>query len=303
LGGCSGARDAGQAGSSAGVPRKLSTQLVRDPEARDGDRIFAVAFGCESLLEIDPTTRKVRSIGHIGFKFGGIEDVALDPAGKPIVVYWEGYPALLRINLETGVATLGPKIHGVRLFERSTIEAIAAVDGVLYGTASDEKSYCPDCADRLVKIDPENGNATVVGKFGPKFLNMEAMAYSPKFGLIGADIGTLVGPEFQKFNTYPSLAKIDPLTARATKIGDLPPATTELVDNPMNARLSPKGPFICGLTFGPDDSLYAATIPTHFGGLSDLWLVDPTNAAVRPLGPMNATNVDGILYVRPAASH
>ena len=112
LGGCSGARDAGQAGSSAGVPRKLSTQLVRDPEARDGDRIFAVAFGCESLLEIDPTTRKVRSIGHIGFKFGGIEDVALDPAGKPIVVYWEGYPALLRINLETGVATLGPKIHG-----------------------------------------------------------------------------------------------------------------------------------------------------------------------------------------------
>ena len=273
------------------------------PEVLEADVILGLSFGNSDLIRIDPRSAAAKPVGNIGIKLGGMEDLTLAPSGRDAIgVFWEGYPGLLTLNLVTGKATAGPKLTGPVLGERSFVEAIVFVDGVLYGSASNKDSYCLDCAHRLIKIDPKSGAVTDVGPFGPRFLTMEAMAYSPKYGLIGADIGTLVPPDFQKFNTKPSLVKIDPRTGQATKIGDLPPETTKLVGNPVNTWLSPEGPFVCSLTFAPDDTLYGATIPTHFGGVSELFVIDPTTAEIRDRVAMDVKNVDAIVYVRPPKS-
>lgn len=268
---------------------------------KDGDRIYAVAFDDERLLEIDPKTGMVNPVGNVGLKLGDVEDIILDPddPNRAIGVYWEGYPGLLSIGLKTGRGTRGPKITGRGLVDRTFVESLAMADDVLYGSASSSDSYCPDCADRLVRIDRRTGNAQIIGMFGPQFRNIEAMTYSPKHGRIGADIGTLLSSDFKVFNTHPSLVRIDPQTGRATKIGDLPPALTKVISNPNNTWLSPEGPFVCSLSFAPDGTLYAATIPTHFGGISELSVIDPADASVVKSTMINALNVDGILYVRP----
>ena len=287
--------------SAAKAPASRLRASRSEPDVRDGDRVYAVAFGDEQLLEIDPKTGKVKPVGNVGLRIGDVEDIVIDPddPDRAIGVYWEGFPGLLSIDLRTGRGTRGPKISGQGLVDKTFIEAIAMIDGVLFGSASSQDSYCPDCADRLVRIDRNSGKAVIIGEFGPQFRNIEAMAYSPKYGLIGADIGTLLTADFKVFNTHPVLVRIDPRSGRAIKIGNLPPTLTKVISNPNNTWLSPEGPFVCGLSFAPDDTLYAATIPTHFGGISELFVIDPTDASIRKRDLLNALNVDGILYSRP----
>ena len=286
---------------SGAEPPKLGSPSSREPEIREGDVIYAVAAADDRFLAIDPKTASVRTVGELGMKIGGMEDLALASDGRSaIAAYWEGYPALLSINLKTGRATPGPRIKGGSLTDKSVVESLAMIDGELYGASSNAKSYCDDCASLLVRIDPKTGRATEVGPFGPQFLNMEAMAYSPEYGLIGADIGTLTPPDFRTINTQPALARIDPKTGRATRIGNLPPSKIKLVKS--GPYRSPEGPYVCGLCFGPDGTLYGSTFPTHFGGLSQLIAIDPADASIRDPRFMNALNIDGLVYVRPSAS-
>ena len=270
--------------------------MLEQPPAPAGDFLYAVASGSDRLVKVDPGTGLVSVVGNLRLNLGDIEDIALLRPGEAVGVYWEGYPGLLRIDLKTGRGKLGPKIAGGSLHDRSFVEAIAVVDGELYGSASSRDSFCPDCADRLVRIEPETGHVIDIGKFGPETLNVEAMAYSPKYGLIGADIGTLTPPEFHGFHTMPSLVKIDPATGQATKIGDLPPSMVDLVKEPDNPQISPRGPYVCALSFSPDGTLYGAAMPTHFGGLSRLFVINPNTAGVFDVGPMNAMMVMGLLY-------
>ena len=71
-----------------------------------------------------------------------------------------------------------------------------------------------------------------------------------------------------------------------------------LVSNPYNAYLSPQGPYITGLDFAPDGTLYGTTFPTHFGGNSHLVTIDPTTGAIHDIGDIGISNVDGIQYVQ-----
>ncbi len=131
------------------------------------------------------------------------------------------------------------------------VEGMAFVHGTLYASASailltnppTYEGYAPDASNLLIKIDPTTGHATEIGAFGPDFLNVQALAYSPKTGLIGTDIGTL-NPDpsqpngmFSSFHTTPALIGIDPTTGQATKIADLP--HDGLITNPFNSYLSP----------------------------------------------------------------
>jgi hypothetical protein len=294
-------RPAGRANAVARVAAPES-KASRAPEVRDGDVIYAVAAEDDRLLAIDPKTALVSTVGHFGTKTKGMKDLVVAPDGGVIAASWEGHPALLRIDLKTGRATPGPRVTGPSLAERTVVEGLAVVGGVLYGSASNARSFCNDCAHLLLRIDPETGEATEVGAFGPQISNVKALAYSPRSGLIGADIGTLTPPDFRRLNTRPSLVRIDPSTARATRIGHLPPATISLVQGASNDdRLSPEGPYVCGLCYAPDGTLYASTFPTHFGGLSELFVVDPDDASLRRVGILSAMNINGMIYVRPPA--
>lgn len=283
---------------SSQEPRAAAPKPKKAPVVRDGDLIHAVTTAEDLFLHLDPATGFSKLVGKMGI--GGVEDLTVGPDGRVVAVCWDGKPRLFRIDPATGKGTKGPAIEGTTL-KYKVVEGMATVDGVLYGSASADDSYCGDCANHLVRIDPETGAATEVGAFGPEFLNVESLAYSPRHGLLGVDIGTLVPPDFQSFNTRPALVRIDTATGRATKIGDLPPRGVELVKNPYNTKLSPQGPFLCGLCFAPDDTLYATTFPTHFGGESNLVTVDPETAELKEIGPTLSGNIDGILYV-PAAS-
>ncbi len=277
--------------------RRAPALRMRKPVVLNGEILYGVSLISDDFFRIDPRTGQATFIGKTGMG-GDVEDLTFDPDGQIVAVCWDGRPRLFRINLETGKGLPFAEIQGETI-PYKFVEGLATVGGTLYGSASADDSYCPDCANHLVKIDLATGKATEVGKFGDEFLNVEAIAYSPKYGLIGADIGTLVGPDFRTFHTKPALIRIDPETGRATKIGDLPPSEVRLVPNKINTILSPKGPFLAGLDFGPDDTLYAATLPTHFGGESLLLQVDPENAAIREIGATGADHLDGLLYFSP----
>jgi hypothetical protein len=179
---------------------------------------------------------------------------------------------------------------------------MAYVNGALYGSAARIDissgtpvylSYAPDTSDALIRIDPATGHATQVGLFGPTFLNLEDIAWSPRFGLIGSDIGTLdPATNFSTFHTTPSLLQIDPTTGLATKIADLPHGG--LISNPFNSILSPSGPFVAGLDFSPDgNTLFGSTIQTHFGGTnSGFATVDPTTGAINTINTVNQPVLD-----------
>lgn len=113
------------------------------------------------------------------------------------------------------------------------------------------------------------------------------------------DIGTLdPATNFQTFHTTPALIRIDPLTGAATKIADLPGVPVQLVNNPNSTAMSPFGPFISGLDFAPNGTLYGVTLPTHFGGESHLVTIDPTNGKITDIGSTGVQSLNGITYVQ-----
>ena len=86
------------------------------------------------------------------------------------------------------------------------VEAIAfAPDGTLFGAADITGNAS---AQTLVIIDPTTGASTVVGPFGPEFIDVDALAFSPKHGvLFGANLET------------GALFRVDPSTASGNLIG------------------------------------------------------------------------------------
>ncbi|MDB5349822.1 MAG: hypothetical protein JWN86_1069 [Planctomycetota bacterium] len=267
------------------------------PQVLDDDFLYGARGDDDLLVKIDPRTGTATRQFEMGLRLG-VEELVMDPSGRifGIAGILTGY--LFRVTPETGKTVKIADISGASKTYK-VLEAMAFVDGVLYASASSDDSYCGDCANHLIKLDLATGKASEIGTFGPDFLNIEAMAYSPRHGLIGADIGTLIGPDFREFHTRPALVRIDLSSGQATKIGDLPPKTDVLVPNATNNKLSPFGPFLCGMTFAPDGTLYASTFPTHFGGDSRLVRVNPETASVIDVGSMGLKNVDGIVYVRP----
>lgn len=268
------------------------------------------------LLRIDATTGRGVALGKPTGRtpqdvIESLEDIVVAPDGTLLV---EGYSlhytngtvnhaGLFRIN----PTTMTSQYIGETL-DYQFIEGLAFVGETLYGSASTlggtrglRPSYGGDLSDHLIQIDPATGGATEVGLFGPEFLNVEALAWSPTHGLVGVDIGTLVlETEYQTFHTKPALIRIDPRAADrthlATKIADLPPREVKLFRNNFYGnKPSPYGPYMCGLRFGPDgETLYASAWPTHFGGESRLLTIDPATGEVTEVGMMGLENVDGL---------
>lgn len=275
------------------------------------DLIYGVSDESVSLLTIDPVSGRVLGSKAITGTGGGHEDlvpVADDPGHLLLSAYGGGAigsHTLFRVDPATGVATMvGDITDGAGL--EYWVEGMAYVNGVLYGSASriditggspHYLGYAPDTSDTLIRIDPTTGHATRVGSFGPDFLNVEDLAWSPRFGLIGSDIGTLdAGADFATFHTTPALIRIDPATGRAVKIADMPHG--DAVSNPFNSVLSPSGPFVAGLEFSPDGAtLFGATIQTHFGGAeSGVVTISPTTGALTSLGAIDQPVLDGITF-------
>ncbi len=281
----------------------LMIPLFQATGSARADYLLGVTDGTSLLLKIDPTTGAGTLIHSIG-EVQGPEDIQADAQGRLITVgYVQGRNT--SAYFKTTFAEVDPNNGQLNLLKTSTdyrfFEGLANVNGVLYASASTLDSYGADTSDHLVYIDPVAGTFTEVGKFGPQFLNMEDIAYSPKYGLVGVDIGTLdPATNFQTFHTTPAFVSIDITTGVATKIADLPPSMVNLVSNPINNILSPYGPFLCGLDFAPDGTLYASTFPTHFGGASELIKIDPVTGAITDIGPIGFNNVDGLYYVSTA---
>ena len=267
--------------------------------AARGDYFLGVTDSTNDVIKIDPVT------GHgvkISSNAANSEDIQTDSQGNLIIV--SNVPGIStsasfrttfqQLDPITFVPTVLATAYNYRF-----VEGLANVNGVLYGSASTLDSYAPDTSDHLIRIDLATKTFTEVGKFGSAFQNMEDLAYSPKYGLYGVDIGTLdPGTGFHTFHTTPALVKIDINTGIATKIADLPPSSVDLVSNPNNHILSPYGPYLCGLDFSPDGTLYATTFPTHFSGESHLVTIDPMTGAVTEIGDIGFQGIDGIIYVR-----
>ena len=190
---------------------------------------------------------------------GGLRDVIGDGNGQLLLAAWgpTANPGaddqLFHLNPATGATSLiGTVTDGVS--KDYWVEGLAWVNGTLYASASailltnppTYEGYAPDASNLLIKIDPATGHATEVGAFGPNFLNVQNLAYSPKYGLIGSDIGTL-DPDpnqpngvYSSFHTTPALIQIDPATGLAVKIADLPHGG--LITNPYNSYHQPLRP-------------------------------------------------------------
>ena len=287
------------------------------------DTFYAASEAGGHLDTIDPATGQTLTSLTITGTAGGLRDIIHDGQGQLLMAGWgtEGNAApgddvLFRLNPSTAVATaIGTITNGT---DRDYwVEGMAWVNGTLYGSAvpilltqpPTYLGYGYDTANVLIKIDPSTGHATEVGSFGADFLNVQNLAYSPQYGLIGSDIGTLdpnpnqLNGAYSSFHTTPSLIQIDPTTGVAQKIADLPIAGG-LITNPFNNYLSPAATYVAGLEFSPDGStLYGATIQTHFGGTSSgLVTIDPLTGGVTPVGTITEMSVLGIAFVVPEPS-
>ena len=274
--------------------------------------LYGVSDSYQKLFTLDPATGRTLSVRDISGTMGGHEDVVPDGQGQLLLAAHGGLgpigsDELFRLDPATGHATsIGLISNGAG--RAYWVEGMAWVNGTLYASAAGIDltnpptylGYAPDASNLLIRIDPTTGHAFEVGAFGGRFLNVEDIAYSPKYGLIGADIGTLNpdpnqpnGP-YSSFHTTPALIRIDPDTGRAVKIADLPHG--DLVANPFNGYLSPSGPFVSGLEFSADGlTLYGTTIATHFGGASSgLVTVDPTTGTLTQVGTVDAPVLDGV---------
>ncbi len=264
--------------------------------------LYGVVDGLGQVVRIDPQTGQGTLVYDLPYQYQGLE--AIEPlGGNDYIVVGDdlnnstsGHNDLLRVNpVNMSAETLfsAPDF----LF----IEGMARIGEALYGSASTISSDCVDCADTLVRIDPIAMTVTPIGGFGPEFRNVEALAYSSQYGLIGASIGVLrqEGTTFPDFLTTPALILIDPTTGASTKIADLPPSSIQLVPDPSGQYLSPLGPYILGMTFAPDGTLYGTIVPTHFGGPTTLVRIDPTTGAIFEIGPVGYDLVDGLAWVVP----
>lgn len=293
----------GAARSRVGAFLLFAVLVTGSARAARADYLLGVSDNGSRVIRIDPNTGQGVLVGNYGS--GGpdsAEDIQTDAAGNLIVVGFvpkvNNADSFRTTFARLDPVTFAPTILGTaRAYE--FVEGLANVNGVLYGSASTKDSYAIDTADHLIRIDLATNTFTEVGKFGPQFLNVEDIAYSPIHGLIGVDIGTLdPATNFQTFHTMPALIRIDPTTGVATKIADLPPSSVQLVENPFNTLLSPYGPFLAGLDFAPDGTLYASTLATHFGGSSRLLKVDPLTGALTDVGDIGFLSIDGLIYVR-----
>lgn len=246
------------------------------------------------LLRIDPGTGLAASIGRLrladGTLIDGTEDITADAAGNLYLSAWDientsgafRVRHLYRVDPTTAVATFLGVSEGV-----TATEGLAFVGDTLYGSADLEFDPIGDEANHLIRIDPANGEATVIGPFGPRFGNVEAIATSPGGVLYGADIGTSA--------TAPALLTIDTATGAGTLVADLPDDV-----------------FLAALTFAPDGVLFASRIGAKSGPSipSTLVRVDPTTGALTEIGPIGFTDpstgaffnyqlVDGLVYVVP----
>jgi PEP-CTERM motif len=274
------------------------------------DVLYGVSDNASQLITIDRTTGATLSSISVTGTNGGLEDIIPDGQGQLLLAAHSfgaiGSHTLFQLNPTTGVATpIGDITNGAGL--EYWVEGMTLVNGQIYASAARIDissgspiflSYAPDASDTLIRIDPATGHATEIGRFGPSILNIEAIAYSPRLGmLVGSDIGTLdASTSFATFHTHPSLVSINPTTGLATVIANEP--TGGLVSNPFNSILSPAGPFIAGLSFSPDgNTLYGATIQTHFGGTNSGFVtVDATTGAITPISTVNLPILDGIAF-------
>jgi hypothetical protein len=282
------------------------------------DYLYGVSEVTAEVYKYDSATgQTVGSMPILGIE-GGVRNIVADGTGQLLLSGYAGGGVpigddqLFRLNPATGQATLvGVMTDGVKDY---WVEGLAWVNGRLYGSASaidltnppHYEGYAPDASNLLVTIDPTNGHVTPVGAFGPNYLNVQALAYSPKYGLIGSDIGTL-NPDpnqpngvFSTYNTTPSLIRIDPATGQSVKIADMPHGA--LVSNPYNSYLSPSGPYVSALTFSPDGStLYGGTIQTHFGGTSaQILTIDPTTGGQTLVGTNDTPALLGLAFTGAA---
>jgi hypothetical protein len=283
-----------------------------------GDVLYGISeASSNALATYDPATGHMLSSIPVTGTANGFRDIVSDHNNQLLVASWGfnqgsigGDRTLFRLNPSTGATTeIGAITDGVNT--GFWVEGMAWVNGTLYASADpvnlttgQYEGYTADGAIDLIKIDPATGHATMIGAFGSNFLNMQNIAYSPQYGLIGSDIGTL-NPDptqpngmYSTFNTTPALVKIDPKTGVATLIAGLPFDRNTLVTNPFNPFKSPEATYVSGLDFTPDGStLYGATIQTHFGGTaSGLVTIDPLTGAVTTIGTLNQPSVLGITF-------
>ncbi len=301
------------AGDVSPTPSALYLVVVVDPSDATlmplrigtGDHLVALSMSSTNMYRIDLSTLAVQA-QPVSIPIDDPEELIPSAANQfdGLGVYWSGTPGLFRLNSATGQAELGPSLSGLAGEGTMVAEGMAAIGPWLYASADvGPGGYCLMCSHTLLRIDPTSGASEAVGPFGSDFLDVEGMAYSPTYGLVASDLGTQINmgtdaePLWGNYHTLPSLFSVDLQTGQGTKIGSLAPPNKVLVSNPHNDWLSLRGPYVSALAFGPDDTLYAVTMETIFGGDAELWILDPTNARILSRRPLGIQDVQAMMYV------
>jgi hypothetical protein len=240
----------------------------------------------------------------------GMFVVAAIPAAAATVAYGEAFDTLYRVDLATHQATTvgaAGRYSGQIIGNISGLSTTA--DGALYAAAGGFKV--------LVRIDPDSGQATVIGDLGLNGqgdptrndaldLNMAAgcggalwlsSAVANKLWtvdratgatrLVGATGHALTGIVARGEQLYGAGGKgdntfyrVDPGTGAATAIGSFGPGVTRWV-NSISMSFDEVGTLWAVINYVPPE--HDTDIPADW---SDLATIDPTTGAVHVLGPI-----------------
>ncbi|MCC6750640.1 MAG: hypothetical protein IT371_23485 [Deltaproteobacteria bacterium] len=155
------------------------------------------AHSGKELFSIDPATLALSKVGPFGAGIPDMNDLAVTPAGE---LYGVSVNELFRIDATTAKA--------------SRVTAVPGTANVALTFEAAGTLLAADKSGALRRIDPQNGNVTPIGSFGPGF---EASG-----DLVAIKDGTLYGvSDAGADKTNNILITVDPQTGKATRIGQI----------------------------------------------------------------------------------
>lgn len=225
----------------------------------------AIAYGeaFDTLFRIDVDARQAAEIGrsgqYRGQTIGNISGLSTTSGGSLYAISGS-IKTLLRVDTGSGAATvvgsLGLDGQGSGQYDSLDLNMAAGCDDTLWLASA--------IANKLWKVDPGSGAATLVGATGRTITGLAVRG------------DRLYGAGGKGDNTF---YRIDPATGGATPIGPFGPAVTRWVNS-------------VSMGFGADGKLWAVFnyVPPQ-GNTSppdwpDLATIDPSSGAVTMLGPI-----------------
>lgn len=198
-------------GADAGADATVTADAGIDGPVADPSRVYC--HSGKELFRLDTRTNQTVDIGPFGSALGtaSMTDIAVDKNNKATGI---SLSKIWQVDVATGTATM------LNTVSQSGLTSLSFIPTNLSDPNSSEILVAADVKGDVIQIDPTNGSTTIVGNYGMS--NGKPIVSSGDIVAVrGAGIYATVNVgDGAALSNNDNLAKIDPVTWKATIIGN-----------------------------------------------------------------------------------